>query len=71
MQLSLGRISAMIQQLVIDDYFRYHKTLLIWTNKYQGSAKEEVKKQDINKLTKVKEVIKETLRKNKDGISLA
>ena len=31
--LSLGRISQMIQLAVTDELIRYHKTLLLWTNK--------------------------------------
>ena len=33
--LSLGRLAHMVQQAVSDDLLRYHKTLLIWTNKIQ------------------------------------
>lgn len=32
-KLSLGRLAQMIQQAVQDDLLRYHKTLLVWTNK--------------------------------------
>jgi len=34
--LSLGRLAQMIQQTVLDDLLKYHKTLLIWTDKIQS-----------------------------------
>ena len=36
--LSLGAIAQMVQRAVQEDLLRYHKTLLIWTNKIKDET---------------------------------
>ena len=73
----------MIQQAVQDDLLRYHKTLLVWTNKI--STQEELWNTNISnkegdseqsalireELDQIKKSLIEILREHKNGVSLA
>lgn len=75
----------MVQKGVQDDLLRYHKTLLVWTNKIQNHEDLKFEKQkssndqnqtrqsDQNKhqLKQVRKCLIETLNQYKTGVSLA
>lgn len=79
--LSLGRLAQMIQQTVTDDLLRYHKTLLIWTNKIkriediddlnQISQREELDCKRKRELEVIKSAVIEILQEQPQGVSLA
>ena len=80
--ISLGRLAQMIQQAVQDDLLRYHKTMLVWTNRISreedlwdsSSAKMQKYNQNFEvqrELAQIKKCIIEIMMENKNGASLA
>lgn len=79
--LSLGRLAHMVQQTVTDDLLRYHKTLLIWTNKICNI--DDLDKNVINfghdaldsekerQLKIIKQALISILKEQESGVSLA
>ena len=73
----------MIQKTVQDDLLRYHKTLLVWTNKITNSQdlwestsfkKGEPSKQNsevAEELAQVKKCLIDIMKEHKNGVSLA
>lgn len=52
----MGRLAQMVQQAVHDDLLRYHKTLLVWTNKIQRA----------DDLRLNKDYVKESIEQNQE-----
>jgi hypothetical protein len=82
--LSLGKISQLVQKAVVYDLLCYHKTLLLWTNKIKSIDEIDMTKDMINKsqnveqsdevkmqITKIEDAIIRVLNEYPNGISLA